>query len=151
MKTIIAIAISLVLCLAACSSIDHQCSAGAEITGPRDAAETIDRACYRFAERAGEDVEDLSRSGAVITVRPWREPTQCADRARGCARLLPEPVIIDVENEDWRALLIHEVYHVLLWKTMPDIHPDDHHRWLFDRRLCSPDPTLCGYPTRRRP
>ena len=146
MKTMITIVI--MSFLVACSSLDHQCSDGAEITGPRDTTKTIDRACYQYADRAGEDIEDLSLAGTQIAVRPWREPTQCRSGARACARLLPEPIKIDVENDDWRALLIHEVYHVLLWKTRPDIHPDDHHRWLFDRRLCAPDGSLCGYGLR---
>ena len=145
MRLVAIIILALALLSCATPSFDYRCSTGAKIKGPDRARDTIDLACKRFADRAGVDVEDLSLSGVVIVVRNWRESTDCVD-SLACARLHPPPETIDVYRSDnWRALLIHEVYHVLLWRTKPDIHPDDHHRWLFERRLCAPDGSLCGY------
>ena len=148
-------AIAFASLLAACATPlpDHRCSEGAQIEAPHyyEARRTIDRACHRFAESTDRTIEKTDLSGVEITIREWRERTECQDRARGCARLLSEPQRIDVERDGWRTLLIHEVYHVLLWRARPDIHPDDHHRWLFEHRLCGPDGSICGYGLRGRP
>ena len=141
--------------LAACATPlpDHRCSEGTQIEAPHyyEARHAIDRACQRFAENTDKQIEDTDLSDVEITIREWREPTECQNRARGCARLLPELQRIDVQRDEWRTLLMHEVYHVLLWRTRPDIHPDDHHRWLFEHRLCGPDGSICGYGLQGRP
>ena len=131
---------------------DHRCSEGAEIEAPDhyETRRTIDLACERFAKRADTPITETGLGGVEITVRDWRESTACESGARGCVRLRPGPIKIDVGRKDWRAILAHEVYHVLLWQTRPDIRPEDHHRWLFEHRLCWPL-RLCGYPDRTPP
>ena len=127
---------------------DHRCTEGAEIQAPSGAERTIDLACKRFSQRTDADLKILSLSNVEIEVRSWREQTKCISGAAACARLLPEPVVIDVQLEDWRSKLIHEVYHVLLWKTRPDIHPDDHHAFMYRHRLCV-RLEFCGIKSRR--
>ena len=111
-------AVGLIISLTACATPlpDHRCSEGAEIEAPDhyETRRTIDLACERFAKRADTPITETGLGGVEITVRDWREPTGCTSGARGCARLRPEPIKIDVGRKDWRAILAHEVYHVLL-------------------------------------
>lgn len=132
-------AIALISCASLTSSIpDSSCARDIEIVaGPENRARYhVHKACEWW-----ESQTDLPVNLHAVTVDISRGNTSKSrlyvyeDRA---------VIYVDRASDEWSRHLHHEIWHVLLWRARPDLPPDDHHKWMLDRRLCQPA-RLCGY------
>lgn len=108
--------------------------------GPDRTPYEIHVACSYFEQRTGRTA-DLTN----VTVNLSRTP-DCPSGVPACAHVLPFPPHIEVQSNTpkWKQYLHHEVWHVLLWRAEPWVHPDDHHLRMKELGLCKPH-RLCGY------
>jgi hypothetical protein len=103
---------------------------------PADAYWAVDRACARFSEKFDVTVEVLATVLEDLEIHLIRfgQFEQCADRGRSCtSRKRAE---INMESFYWRALIMHEVTHVLILYFEPDLPHHNHHSYMQSHGIC---------------
>lgn len=115
-----------------------RCSSAITYLGdtPIDGPWAVDRACQRFSEEFSIPIEAVAAVLADLEIYFVRNAQfeQCAERGRSCtSRTRAE---INMASLYWRAIIMHEVTHVLLLYFEPDLPHHQHHSFMLSRGIC---------------
>jgi hypothetical protein len=93
----------------------------------------VHRACEYFEKKTGytPDVSDVTVTLAA------------SETSRAILKRNPD-IYVNYLSDEWERELMHEVWHVLLWRNEPEVHTSSHHETMLQYRLCYPI-QLCGY------
>lgn len=91
------------------------------------------RACMHFENTTGY-TPDMSRVSVTVSV---------SESSRAILKNNPE-IFVNHLSDTWERELMHEIWHVLLWRSEPELDINQHHTRMLHYRLCHPI-QLCGY------